>query len=71
MDKKSFLMSHEVWAGSGLVVIGLLALATGHHDALSEGCSPFGVGVILCDALTRLGKATRQTVKVMIRQDED
>jgi hypothetical protein len=71
MDKKSFSVSTEIWAGSGLTAIGLLAFMTGHHDLLSQGLAPFGIGLILFDLLTRFGKATRESVRVMIRRDEE
>lgn len=67
---KSFFSSTEVLVGTGLIVLGLLALASGRHDMVSQALTPFGIGLILSDALTRAGRAARQTAKVMIRRDD-
>lgn len=69
-NKRSFL-STEVLAGTGMTVLGLLALASGRHDLISQALAPFGIGLILSDALARVGKATREGVKVLIRRDGD
>ncbi|MBV9848536.1 MAG: hypothetical protein JO250_02495 [Armatimonadetes bacterium] len=71
MNAKPFFMSTEVLAGAGLTVLGLLALAAGRHDMVSQALAPFGVGLILSDVLTRAGRAARETVKVLIRRDDD
>lgn len=71
MDKKQSFLSMEIWAGISLIVLGLLAMAAGRHDLISQALLPFGIGVILSDLLTRFGKATRETVKVLIRRDND
>ncbi len=71
MGKKSSLLSVEVWAGIGLTIMGLLALLLGRHDLLSQALAPFGIGLILSDVLTRLGRTTRESVKVLIRRDDD
>ncbi len=70
MDVKTYLRSNEVLAGVGLIVLGLLALAAGRHDIVSQALAPFGIGLILSDALTRAGKAAREGVKVLIRRDD-
>ena len=63
MDFKSSFKSNELLVGGGLTVVGLLALASGRHDMVSQALAPFGVGLILCDALARAGKAAREGVK--------
>ena len=70
MEFKSFFKSNELMVGGGLTVLGLLALAAGRHDLVSQAMAPFGIGLILSDALTRAGRATRETVKVLIRRDD-
>ena len=50
--------------------MGLLALASGRHDMVSQAMAPFGIGLILSDGLTRAGKAAREGVKVLIRRDD-
>ena len=71
MNKKPSIMSTEVLAGAGLTVLGLLALASGRHDMVSQAMAPFGIGLILSDALTRAGRAAREGVKVLIRRDDN
>ena len=51
--------------------MGLLALGLGRHDMFSQAMAPFGIGLILCDVLTRFGKAARETVRVLIRRDDE
>ena len=71
MNGKPFFMSTEVLAGAGLTALGLLALASGRHDMVSQAIAPFGIGMILCDVLTRAGRAAREGVKVLIRRDDN
>ena len=70
MNFKPYLKSNELLVGAGLTGLGLLALATGRHDMVSQAMAPFGIGLILSDALTRAGKAAREGVKVLIRRDD-
>ena len=70
MDLKSYCKSNEVLVGGGLTILGLLALASGRHDMVSQAMAPFGIGLILSDALARAGKAAREGVKVLIRRDD-
>jgi hypothetical protein len=71
MSKKLSVWSTEVWAGIGMTIMGLLALLLGRHDLLSQALAPFGIGLILSDLLTRLGKTARESVKVFIRRDDN
>jgi hypothetical protein len=70
MDFKSSFKSNELLVGGGLIVAGLLALAAGRHDMVSQAMAPFGIGLILSDALARAGKAAREGIKVLIRRDD-
>lgn len=70
MDLKSLRMSTEVITGLALIVVGLLVQAAGVHGVLAVAMAPFGLGLILSDMLTRVGKATRERVKVRIRRDD-
>ena len=70
MDFKTSFKSNELVVGGGLTVLGLLALAAGRHDMISQAMAPFGIGLILSDALARAGRAAREGVKVLIRRDD-
>ena len=71
MGNKPSWMTVEILAGSGLAVMGLLALAAGRHDLVSQALAPFGGGLILSDVLTRAGRVTREGVKILVRRDDD
>ena len=70
MGSKS-LWSSEILTGAGLIAMGLIAQAAGHHEMLAQAMAPFGVGLILSDALGRAGKAARERVKVRVRRDDE
>ena len=70
MDRKKLLLSSpEVWTGGGLVVAGLACLGLGVHGVLAQALAPFGVGLILSEALPHAAKAGRDRIRV--RRDDD
>ena len=68
---KSFSLTPELLTGIGLVTAGLMALASGNHDLLSQSLAPFGGGLILSDAAGRLSRAARERVKIRVRRDDE
>ncbi len=68
--KKTLLTSTEFWTGTGLVVAGLAALASGMHGVLSQALAPFGVGLILSDVLSQTARAARERARVRVRRDD-
>ena len=70
-QKKSLLSSPEIWTGGGLVLAGLACLGLGVHGVLAQALAPFGIGLILSEALTEAAKAGRDRIKVRSRRDDD
>lgn len=69
--KKSLLTSTEVWTGGALVLAGLGALGLGIHGVLAQALAPFGLGLILSDALTKAARAARDRAQVRVRRDDE
>lgn len=69
--KKSLLASPELWTGGGLVVAGLACLGLGVHGVLAQALAPFGIGLILSEALLEAARAGRDRIKVRVRRDDD
>ena len=69
--KKTLLTSTESWTGAGLILAGLAALGLGAHGVLAQALTPFGIGLVLSDILTKAVKAKRERVKVRIRRDDE
>lgn len=68
---KSFSPSPELLTGIGLVTAGLMAVANGNHDLLSQILAPFGGGLILSDTVGRAARAARERVKIRVRRDDE
>jgi hypothetical protein len=66
-NKTPFWQCPEVLIGAGMIVGGVGMQAAHLHGFLAEALAPFGVGLILSDAVVRAAKATR----VRVRRDDD
>lgn len=69
--KKSLLSSPEVWTGGGLILVGAACLGLGVHGVLVQALAPFGIGLILSEALSEAAKAGRDRIKIRSRRDDD
>ena len=63
--------SPEICTGCLLIFAGLSALGVGAHGVLPYALTPFGIGLILSDIVSKAAIASRERAKVRIRRDDD
>ncbi len=68
--KKDLLTSTEVWTGATLILAGVAALGLGAHGVLVQALTPFGIGLVLSEVLTKAARAARERAKVRVRRDD-
>jgi hypothetical protein len=70
MSFKSIISSTEIMFGAALIFCGIVAQIAGYHGIFAVGLAPFGVGLIIQDAVNRAIEAKREKSRIRIRHDD-